>query len=143
MSSHADSKNPISPTRPIEPSIARQRELIAQDKANKGTDEKRELAGEGEFASHDGERKLNINAALENPLTGISHERLEAMGRAFAQEKGLGQYETEFAKGAQVAQDPLAFESLTMLSDEDKNVLRREVVSLLFSPLPLGETQEV
>jgi len=127
MSSHADSKNPISPTRPIEPSIARQRELIAQDKANKGTDEKRELAGEGEFAHHDGERKLNINAALENPLTGISHERLEAMGRAFAQEKGLGQYETEFAKGAQVAQDPLAFESLDMLSDEDKNVLRREV----------------
>jgi hypothetical protein len=52
-----------------------------------------------------------------------------AMGRAFAQEKGLGQYETEFAKGAQVAQDPLAFESLEMLSDEDRTVLRREVVS--------------
>ena len=51
------------------------------------------------------------------------------MGRAFSQEKGLGQYELEFAKGAQVAQDPLAFEHLDMLSEEDKNVLRREVVS--------------
>jgi len=75
--SHANEKHPIGPNRPIDPSIARQRELIAQDKANKGTDEKRELAGEGEFAHHDGERKLNVNAALENPLTGISHERLE------------------------------------------------------------------
>ena len=58
--------------------------------------------------------------------------RETAMGRAFAQEKGLGQYETEFAKGAQVAQDPLAFESLDMLNDEDKAVLRREVVSFFF-----------
>ena len=57
------------------------------------------------------------------------------MGRAFANEKGLGQYETEFAKGAQVAQDPLAFESISMLNDEDRNVLRREVVSFSFFSL--------
>lgn len=48
------------------------------------------------------------------------------MGRAFAREKGLGEYEVEFARGAQAAQDPLAFESLPLLSDEDKEVLRRE-----------------
>lgn len=48
------------------------------------------------------------------------------MGRAFAREKGLGEYEVEFARGAQAAQDPLAFESLPLLSDEDKDVLRRE-----------------
>jgi len=86
--------HPIDSSHPVDPSIARQREQIAAEKAEKGTEEKRELAGEGEFAHQEGERKLNINAALENPLTGISHERLEAMGRAFAQEKGLGQYET-------------------------------------------------
>ncbi|GAA5926328.1 sugar porter family MFS transporter [Sporobolomyces koalae] len=123
----ASEKHPIGPSHPIDPSIARQRELIAQEKANKGTDEKRELAGEGEYAHNEDRKIANVNAALENPLTGISHERLEAMGRAFAQEKGLGQYEEEFAKGAQVAQDPLAFESLPMLSEEDRTVLRREV----------------
>lgn len=69
--------HPIDSSHPVDPSIARQREQIAAEKAEKGTDEKRELAGEGEFAHQEGERKLNINAALENPLTGISHERLE------------------------------------------------------------------
>ncbi|GAA6013681.1 hypothetical protein JCM11491_005057 [Sporobolomyces phaffii] len=122
----ASEKHPIGPSHPIDPSIARQRELIAQEKANKGTDEKRELAGEGEYA-HEDKQLANVNAKLENPLTGISHERLEAMGRAFAHEKGLGQYEEEFAKGAQVAQDPLAFESIPSLSEADRTVLRREV----------------
>lgn len=66
-----------------------------------------------------------------------------AMGRAFAQEKGLGQYETEFAKGAQVAQDPLAFESLDMLNDEDKAVLRREVVSFFFFSFSAFECRQL
>ncbi|GAA6059574.1 hypothetical protein JCM10212_000630 [Sporobolomyces blumeae] len=123
----ASPKHPVDPSHPIDPSIARQRELIAAEKA-KGTEEKRELAGEGSF--HEGgldNLKSNINAALENPLSGISLERLEAMGRAFALEKGLGQYEMEFAKGAQVAQDPLDFERLDLLNEEDKQVLRHEV----------------
>lgn len=126
MSNHASEKHPIDPSHPVDPSIARQREIIAAEKA-KGTEEKRELAGEGSFDNHHLDLKQNVNAALENPLSGISLERLEAMGRAFALEKGLGQYETEFAKGAQVAQDPLAFESINMLNDEDRRVLQREV----------------
>jgi hypothetical protein len=74
----ASEKHPIGPSHPIDPSIARQREQIAKEKANKGTDEKRELAGEGEYAHHDPDLKVaNVNAKLENPLTGISHERLE------------------------------------------------------------------
>ncbi|GAA5872632.1 hypothetical protein JCM1840_004859 [Sporobolomyces johnsonii] len=126
----ASAKHPIDPTHPIDPSIARQRELIAAEKANKGETEKRELAGEGEFETkHLDNLKSNINAALENPLSGISHDRLEAMGRAFAREKGLGEFELEFAKGAQVAQDPLQFESLTLLDEDDKTVLRREVTN--------------
>ncbi|KAM0751462.1 hexose transport-related protein, partial [Meredithblackwellia eburnea MCA 4105] len=63
---------------------------------------------------------------LENPLAGISHERLIAMGRAFANEKDLGEFAEEFEKGALIAQDPLAFESLPLLTEEDKAVLRRE-----------------
>ncbi|GAA5943845.1 hypothetical protein JCM1841_004365 [Sporobolomyces salmonicolor] len=126
----ASAKHPIDPTHPIDPSIARQRELIAADKADKGEIEKRELAGEGEGEiKHLDNLKNNINAALENPLTGISHDRLESMGRAFAREKGLGEFELEFAKGAQIAQDPLQFESLTLLDEDDKAILRREVTN--------------
>lgn len=52
------------------------------------------------------------------------------MGRAFAREKGLEEFEEEFAKGAQLAQDPLAFESVAMLGDSDREILREEVVRL-------------
>ncbi len=69
----------------------------------------------------------DINARLENPLTGISPERLMEMGRSFAQESGLSYDEEIFAKGALIAQDPSAFESLPLLTDEDKTVLRREL----------------
>ncbi|GJN94492.1 hypothetical protein Rhopal_007574-T1 [Rhodotorula paludigena] len=120
--------HPVDSTHPVEPSIARMTEEAAKQKAV-ATQEKRELAGDADYHDHKHLDNVvnNPNALLENPLQGISHERLEAMGRAFAREKGLGEFEDEFAKGAQVAQDPLAFESLTLLNDEDRNVLRREV----------------
>ncbi|TNY22033.1 hexose transport-related protein [Rhodotorula diobovata] len=128
---------PIDSTNPVAPSIARMTEEAAKQKAV-ATQEKRELAGEGDFKdAHLDNLKSNPNALLENPLQGISHERLEAMGRAFAREKGLGEYEEEFAKGAQIAQDPLAFESLTMLNDDDRNVLRREVTHKWHQPWQL------
>ncbi|TNY22032.1 hexose transport-related protein [Rhodotorula diobovata] len=119
MSRQAPSNNTV------DPSLARMTEDAVKQKAV-GSHEKRELVGDDEY-KHATASITNKNALLENPLQGISLERLESMGRAFAREKGLGEYEDEFAKGAQVAQDPLAFESLTILNDEDRNVLRREV----------------
>ncbi|KAI1783044.1 hypothetical protein LXA43DRAFT_977304 [Ganoderma leucocontextum] len=59
----------------------------------------------------------NLNAKLANPPSGISHEQLMADTAEFAQTH----------KGAIVAQDPLAFESLPLLNDADRNVLRREI----------------
>lgn len=67
--------------------------------------------------------------------TGISHDRLEAMGREFATQKGLSEYADVFAKGAVLAQDPLQFESLEQLSEEDKRVIRREVTHKVRSSL--------
>ncbi|GAA6013458.1 hypothetical protein JCM10207_008855 [Rhodosporidiobolus poonsookiae] len=116
----------VDSTHPVEPSIQRHIEAAAKQKAV-GQQEKRELAGDGDFEQrHLDNLKSNPNALLENPLQGISHERLEAMGRAFAREKGLNEFEDEFAKGAQVAQDPLAFESLLLLDESDKDILRNE-----------------
>ncbi|KAF5354424.1 hypothetical protein D9758_010723 [Tetrapyrgos nigripes] len=69
----------------------------------------------------------NINAKLANPLAGISHDQLMADAKLFAETHGLEHLTLEFQKGALVAQDPTAFESLPMLDEEDKNVLRREL----------------
>ncbi|EMD37517.1 hypothetical protein CERSUDRAFT_114155 [Gelatoporia subvermispora B] len=69
----------------------------------------------------------NINAKLANPLAHIPHDQLVADAVKFAHSHGLGQYEDEFKKGAVLAQDPTAFETLPLLTDEDRNVLRREI----------------
>ncbi|KAI0062831.1 hypothetical protein BV25DRAFT_469992 [Artomyces pyxidatus] len=68
-----------------------------------------------------------INAKLANPLAGRSHEQLMADGEAFARDHGLGHLSEEFKKGALVAQDPTAFETLPLLDDADRAVLRREL----------------
>jgi len=49
------------------------------------------------------------------------------MGRAFAREKGLEEHADLFAKGAVLAQDPLNFESVDFLDEQELKVLRREV----------------
>jgi hypothetical protein len=69
----------------------------------------------------------DINVKLANPLAGLSHEQLMNDGRQFAESHGLGDLTLEFQKGALVAQDPLAFEGLPLLDEDDKDTLRREV----------------
>lgn len=69
----------------------------------------------------------NVNVKLANPLIGIPQEQLIADAAAFASQYGLGHLEKEFQKGALVAQDPSAFESISLLSDDDKAILRREL----------------
>ena len=67
------------------------------------------------------------NAHVANPLAGIPHDKLMANAAHFAREHGLEHITEELQKGALVAQDPSAFESLTQLSEEDKAVFRREI----------------
>lgn len=68
----------------------------------------------------------NANAILANPLAGIPQDQLMSDGVAFARAHGLDHLEKEFAKGALIAQDPLAFENLDELTEEEKVMLRRE-----------------
>lgn len=68
-----------------------------------------------------------INAKLANPLAGISREQLIADGEDFARKNGLEDLSELFKKGALIAQDPLGFEDLPLLTDEEKRVLREEV----------------
>ncbi|KAF5386171.1 hypothetical protein D9615_002387 [Tricholomella constricta] len=69
----------------------------------------------------------NINAKLANPLLGLSQAKLIADGERFAKSHNLGYLSELFQKGALVAQDPLAFDSLPLLTDEDKEALRHEI----------------
>ena len=117
--------HPVDSTHPVEPTIARMTEEAAKQKAL-ATTEKRELAGDDSYVDSSAGAKETRANALDNPLTGISLDRLEAMGRAFAREKGLGEFELEFAKGAQAAQDATVTD-LPLLDEEDREVIRREV----------------
>lgn len=69
----------------------------------------------------------NLNAKLANPLAGVSHEQLMADATIFASTHGLAEYTETIQKGALVAQDPTAFESLPLLTENDRVALRREI----------------
>lgn len=67
-----------------------------------------------------------LNAKLANPLAGISHEQLLADAADFARQHALAEHTETIQKGALLAQDPGAFETLPMLTEADRTVLRRE-----------------
>ncbi|PFH52019.1 hypothetical protein AMATHDRAFT_141199 [Amanita thiersii Skay4041] len=79
----------------------------------------------------------NINRLLENPLTGLSHEQLIADGDKFARTHNLAQLAQLFQKGALVAQDPLAFRDLPLLTSEDREILQHEIDNKWSHPISL------
>ncbi|TCD66565.1 hypothetical protein EIP91_001233 [Steccherinum ochraceum] len=79
----------------------------------------------------------NVNAKLANPLAGIPQGRLMDDASKFAEERNLGHLKDVFRKGALVAQDPTMFESLEILDENDKNVLRRELTHRWDQPFQL------
>ena len=79
----------------------------------------------------------NTYAKLVNPLQGIPQDELLKNAARFARTHGLEHLTSEFQKGALVAQDPGAFESLTQLSEDDKAILRREVTHRWHQPAQL------
>lgn len=78
-----------------------------------------------------------LNVKLANPLAGIPHDELVADAERFAIEHNMAHLVDEFRKGALVAQDPTAFETLDQLSEEDKNVFRRELTNRWDQPKTL------
>ncbi|CAD7064839.1 unnamed protein product [Tilletia caries] len=69
----------------------------------------------------------NVSAALANPLEGISREQLLEDAARFCRENGLEEHIADMQKGALVAQDPLSFEELSELDEQDREYLRREI----------------
>jgi hypothetical protein len=68
----------------------------------------------------------DTNTKLKNPLAGLSREELYLDIEEFTQEKNLGDIVELLKRGALVAQDPRSFELLNELSEDEKELLRRE-----------------
>lgn len=94
-------------------------------------------AGTGPTHGAVGGASSNKNAILANPLAGVPRETLMNDAATFAHAHGLGHLEKEFIKGALIAQDPVAFENLDILSEEEKEVFRREITHRWSQPKDL------
>ncbi|KAL2223139.1 putative MFS sugar transporter [Thermoascus aurantiacus ATCC 26904] len=74
-----------------------------------------------------GERPPNkLSAVFENPLAGVPRERLFEDVERFCKQFGLEEYIDTFKKGALVSQNPAGAQDLLELSEEEKEILRRE-----------------
>lgn len=73
--------------------------------------------------------RRNVNAQLANPLAGISHTMLQKMEAQYVrkhQESGDQDDIGAFSKGAVLAQDPLKYQSVAGLTEEERMVLHKE-----------------
>ncbi|KAH8107850.1 MFS sugar transporter [Cristinia sonorae] len=88
-------------------------------------------------SKHIGNVDQNINAKLANPLAGIPQDKLMEDAATFAEAHELGHLKDVFRRAALVAQDPLAFESIDDLTEDDKAILRREITHRWSQPWQL------
>ncbi|KAI9709037.1 MAG: hypothetical protein M1812_007793 [Candelaria pacifica] len=79
----------------------------------------------------------NLSAKIQNPLAGIPRATLMTEVEEFAREKQLTDILPLLQKGALVAQDPPAFESIEELDDEERDALRNEVLHKWRQPMAL------
>ncbi|TFK44551.1 hypothetical protein BDQ12DRAFT_673197 [Crucibulum laeve] len=79
----------------------------------------------------------NVNAKIQNPLHGISRNKLMAQVEAFAREQDMEDILPLLQKGALVAQNPAKFEFMEELDEEEKEVLRRETTHKWSQPRAL------
>ncbi|KAI9736988.1 MAG: hypothetical protein M1834_000577 [Cirrosporium novae-zelandiae] len=79
----------------------------------------------------------NASARIRNPLAGIPRDRLMADVENFAQEHGMVDIVEDIRKGALVAQDPVKFETVEGLTDEEKQSIRDEVLHKWKQPFAL------
>lgn len=65
---------------------------------------------------------------IQNPLAGIPRETLFRNVEDFLRDANLSNYVLLFQRGALIAQDPPAFESIAELDETEKEALRNEVL---------------
>ncbi|OJJ06615.1 hypothetical protein ASPVEDRAFT_140116 [Aspergillus versicolor CBS 583.65] len=90
------------------------------------TKEDAELAKEWSRDVKGDEESLPASKKLHNPLAGLTREQLLDDVERFAASKQLEHILPDLRKGALIAQDPKLFETLDDLSEEEKELIRRE-----------------
>lgn len=76
----------------------------------------------------------NAAARLRNPLVGLSKRDLMRDVEDFAKEKDLMDALDDLKKGALVSQNPTMFETIEELTEDDKEILRRETTHRWIQP---------
>jgi hypothetical protein len=85
-------------------------------------------------------RQASVSALLRNPLAGMSEGEVMRDADDFVESRGLQEHREAFRKGAllaRVTQRSNGFEYIDSLSDEEKEVLRRETSSRWSQPFML------
>ena len=80
---------------------------------------------------------LTQTCRIQNPLAGIPRDTLFYNVEKFAQEAGMTDMVPLLRKGALVAQDPPAFETIAELEDTEREALRNEVLHKWRQPTAL------
>ncbi|CAO1630928.1 unnamed protein product [Sympodiomycopsis kandeliae] len=93
-------------------------------KSSSPSDEK--SSGDYEHQLKKPEIQADLEKRLANPLKGFSQDEVIQRGRAFAAQAGVPEKADLFAKGAVLARDPLMYETLPLLDDDDRAALKRE-----------------
>lgn len=65
---------------------------------------------------------------IKNPLAHVSHDEMIRDVKEFAREKDLVDIEPLLVKGAFIAKDPPAFESVEGVTEDEKTAIRNEVL---------------
>jgi hypothetical protein len=73
-------------------------------------------------------RIINFHLRIKNPLAHVSPEQLRIDVENFAKEHQLTELTPLLMKGAFVAKDPPAFESVEGLTEDEKTAIRNEVL---------------
>ena len=96
--------------------------------------------GTTSYEGDGGRRQSTLGALLTNPLAGLTRDELLADVDSFVEQRGMPEYRDVFRQGALVAQvnnQDGAFEHIQDVSEEDKNVLRRELTHRWSQPFKL------
>ena len=71
---------------------------------------------------------------IQNPLIGLSRERLYKLSDDFCSKQGFEEKQDVFRRAALLAQNPNEYENLPELTEDDKYWVRREFTSAAVRP---------
>lgn len=87
-------------------------------------------------ANDENDLRQKLNAKLNNPLAGFSHDELGAKGETYCRDNSIGEEEDirAFRLGAIIAQDPNKHAECAGLTEDERATLSKEIESKWSQP---------